>query len=77
VPAVSPQTITTLQIASLSGNQLDQRGKKFAIKLAAPFQTDPPPPIFLPHKIGEKWWRFQMSKWLRLHALPKQCALIL
>ena len=31
MPAVRPQTITTLQIASLSGNQFDQRGKKFAI----------------------------------------------
>ncbi|PYL84137.1 MAG: hypothetical protein DMF23_07155 [Verrucomicrobia bacterium] len=77
MPAVRPQTITTLQMASLSGNQFDQRGKKFAIKLAARFQTDPPPPIFLQDKIGEKSWRFQMSKWLRLHALPKQCALIL
>src|SRR5437016_1558503 len=28
-------------------------------------------------KIGKILWRFQMSKWLRLHALPKQCALIL
>jgi hypothetical protein len=77
VPAVRPQTITTLQMASLSGNQFDQRGKKFAIRLAAPFQTDPPPPIFLHDKIGKILWRFQMSKWLRLHALPKQCALIL
>ena len=42
-------------MASLSGNQFDQRGKKFAIKLATPFQIDPPPPIFLHDKIGEKF----------------------
>jgi hypothetical protein len=64
-------------MASLSGNQFDQRGKKFAIKLTTPFEVDPPPPIFLRDKIGKNLWRFQMSKWLRLHALPKQCALIL
>jgi hypothetical protein len=40
-------------MASFSGNQFDQRGKKFAIRLAAPFQTDPPPPIFLHDKIGK------------------------
>src|SRR5438874_13225518 len=62
-------------MASLSGNQLDQRGKKFAIRSMV--QVVPLPPIFSLYRIGENWCRFQISKGLRLHTAEAKVSLTL